>query len=305
MTLINKYIWVVNTLLRAGRRGLTLRELSERWENYENGLGTPLARQTFDRWREGIQATLFVSISCDTKNGYRYFIENPSILTNGELSRWLLDTYTTAEALSGHAQLKSRILTEEIPSNRDWLKDIIAAMQENRVIKLTYCAFHSEESYTFPVEPYCLKMAEKRWYLLAHSINDDRMRLYGLDRIDYMSVTDERFSLPDDFDAREYFATFYGIVCGTGEPVRRIVVRAHGEHQHYLRSLPLHWTQKELTSTKDYADFELRLRPTYDFRMELMRQGCLLEVLEPRDLRREMREMAREMLDLYKEDTAN
>lgn len=32
MTTLEKYIWVVNTLYRAGSHGLSLKELSDKWE---------------------------------------------------------------------------------------------------------------------------------------------------------------------------------------------------------------------------------------------------------------------------------
>ena len=37
--------------------------------------------------------------------------------------------------------------------------------------------------YTFPIEPYCVKLFENRWYVLARN-NRDEMRVYGLDRIE-------------------------------------------------------------------------------------------------------------------------
>ena len=37
-----------------------------------------------------------------------------------------------------------------------------------------------------------------------------------------------------------------------------------------MRTLPLHHSQKEIYACDDYADFELALRPTYDFYMKLL-----------------------------------
>ncbi len=42
-----------------------------------------------------------------------------------------------------------------------------------------------------------------------------------------------------------------------------------GAHQHYMRSLPLHLSQKELCLVMNMPIFQLTLRPTYDFIMEL------------------------------------
>lgn len=86
------------------------------------------------------------------------------------------------------------------------------------------------------------------------------------------------------------------------KPVERIVLRAGKYHQHYLRTLPLHPSQKEIYACEEYADFELTLRPTYDFCMELLRAAGEVEVIEPKWLRHEMHGWVEEMWDMYKDD---
>lgn len=55
MTTLEKYIWVVNALYRAGSHGLSLKELSDKWELDESiSYGEPLPRQTFNRWKDNI-----------------------------------------------------------------------------------------------------------------------------------------------------------------------------------------------------------------------------------------------------------
>lgn len=301
MTTLEKYIWVVNALYRAGSHGLSLKELSDKWELDESiSYGEPLPRQTFNRWKDNILMSLGVNIDCRLKGGYRYYISNPESLANGELLRWLLDTYSTANTLSQNTSLKDRILVEEIPSSRHFLTDIVDAMKGNNVIMATYRNFHYKNSYTFPIAPYCLKMFQKRWYVLALSINEDRLRIYGLDRFENIEITKDHFKFPSDFNAKDFFASFFGVVIDEDIPMQRIVVRAFGVHQHYMRSLPLHLSQKELCSCAEYADFELTLRPTYDFIMELQSYGTMIEVIEPQSLRLTMKCYISDLCRLYK-----
>ena len=116
-----------------------------------------------------------------------------------------------------------------------------------------------------------------------------------------MSVeeTDERFELPEDFDTECFFKDYYGVLCNTGDKAERIVIRAYPPFTHYLRTLPLHHSQKELASTPEYADFELFLHPTFDFLQELFSQINEIEVLEPASLRREIKELTTEIMNLY------
>ncbi len=302
MSLINKYIWIINTLHQAGERGLSLKELNEKWVEIDISYGEPISRQTFDRWKGGILDMMGIVIECHLKGGYRYYIYNPEILKSGELNGWLLDTYTTANALSQNIALKDRILVEEIPSSRSFLTNILGAMRENRVIEITYRGFGKGKDYTFPVAPYCVKMFQKRWYLLGLSVKEERIRIYGLDRIEKVVVGLERFEIPGEFDAKQYFSTFFGVVLDAEVSVQRIVIRANAYHQHYLRSLPLHASQREIFTCDDYADFEFTLRPTYDFCMELLKVGNMIEVMEPLSMRKVMYDWVKDMWDIYKND---
>ncbi len=51
-TLFKEYIWLVNTIRKAGR--ITLAEINERWALTEMSGGLPLARTTFNRHKDAI-----------------------------------------------------------------------------------------------------------------------------------------------------------------------------------------------------------------------------------------------------------
>ena len=93
MTALEKYIWIVRTLYNKGDRGLSLKELNDKWIHDETiSNGEPLPRQAFDRWKGNILMILGVNIECRLKGGNRYYISNPECLSEGGLVRWLLDT---------------------------------------------------------------------------------------------------------------------------------------------------------------------------------------------------------------------
>ena len=300
MSLIQKYIWVVKTIHRAGR--ITLRELNEKWrENIDLSGGLDLQRQTFDRWKGGILDMFGIIIDCEQRGRYNYFIANPEVLENGEMRTWLLDTYGTVDALSNSLAIHDRILTEEIPSSQNFLTTVLEAMKANRVLKITNQSFGKDEANTFAVEPYCVKMSAQRWYLLARNVDKNYLHLYSLDRLTAVEMTEEKFNLPKDFNAKEYFSEYFGIMLNDKVPVQRIVLRADEKHQHYMRTLPLHPSQREIFTCDKYADFELQLRPTYDFYMRLMSFGNMIKVMEPQCLRDELCKWLRKTMEVYSE----
>ena len=299
MSLILKYIWVVKTIHRAGR--ITLKELNEKWRaNVDLSRGEDLPRQTFDRWKGGILDLFGILIDCEQRGGYHYYIANPKELSEGKLRTWLLNTYGTAETLSSNLSIHDRILTENIPSSQDHLSTVLEAMKSNNMLHITFKAFTMKEPKRFLVEPYCVKMSAQRWYMLARNTEHKNLRLYSLDRIETVEISNTRFVLPDDFNAKDYFAECFGIVLDESVPLQTIILRADKYHQNYMRTLPLHPTQREIFACDDYADFELRLRPTYDFYMKLMSFGNMIKVLEPKTLQEEICKWLENTIEMYR-----
>lgn len=299
MSLILKYIWVVKTIHRAGR--ITLKELNEKWRaNVDLSRGEDLPRQTFDRWKSGILDLFGILIDCEQRGGYHYYIANPKELSEGKLRTWLLNTYGTAETLSSNLSIHDRILTENIPSSQDHLSTVLEAMKSNNMLHITFKAFTMKEPKRFLVEPYCVKMSAQRWYMLARNTEHKNLRLYSLDRIEAVEISNTCFVLPDDFNAKDYFAEFFGIVLDESVPLQTIILRADKYHQNYMRTLPLHPTQREIFACDDYADFELKLRPTYDFYMKLMSFGNMIKVLEPKNLQEEICKWLENTIEMYR-----
>lgn len=301
MIQLQKYTWLIDTIRRAGK--ISFEEISERWErNKDLSDYRPLSRATFNRWKDAIFSQFGIIISCQRAGGYLYYIENPEDIDGDNLKKWMLDSFAVGNLIGENLSLKDRILVNQVPSARDYLAALLEAMKENRTVTITYCAFGKTKSYTFCIEPYCVKLFENRWYVLAHNVQYDDIRIYGLDRIEDLKVEDRTFKLPKDFSASDFFSSYYGIVTNMNINPERIVIRAYKDHIPYINSLPLHHSQKLLEDNGEYADFELYLVPTYDFVMRLLHVGAMIEVVSPVSLRKTMKGWISDMYNLYKND---
>ena len=301
MTQLQKYTWLIETIRRAGK--ISHRDLSDKWERCKDLSDCkPLHRATFNRWRDAIFSQFGIIIDCQRVGGYLYYIANPEDIDEDELKKWMLDSFAVGNLIGENLSLKDRILVDQIPSGRDYLTTILEAMKENRVINIEYKAFKYSRSFKIPVEPYCVNLHENRWYMLGHNLSKDTIRLYGLDRIESMEITEQEYKLPKDFSASEYFSNYFGIVTDDRVKPERVILRADKNHTPYLKSLPLHHSQRLIEDTGEYADFELYLSPTYDFVMKLLQTGAMIEVIEPVSLRKAMKGWIYEMHELYKND---
>lgn len=291
--IFRQYIWIIN-ILRQFKK-LTLEEISNLWVNDVVNDGSPLNRASFIRHKDAILNMFGVIIECDKEHGYKYYIANPEVLGDDTIEGWLLSTLTVGSVLSDCLPLRNRILLENVPAGEEYIQTIIQAIKTNRRIKITYQKF-GKPSNEKTISPYVLKLFHQRWYLLSHTGN--HFATYSLDRMQSVSLTDETFEMPEDFSPDVYFAEYFGVL--TDEtPLVHVVLRTYGKTPNYLRTLPLHPSQKEIQQTKEYCDFSLDIRPTDDFIGELLKHADGLEVLEPLDLRQKIRQMIVDNLKRY------
>lgn len=291
--IFHQYIWIINTL--RAHKHLTFEELNRKWQDDEVADGNVLQRSSFNRHRDAILDMFGIIIDCEPKT-YRYYISNPEILNDDSIERWLFSTLTVHGVLADSAAVKERVVLENVPAGVEFLETIIQAIRSGRRLRIDYQKFGAA-GYEKTICPYALKLFHQRWYLLART-EDGQMRIYALDRTSQVELTDEDFKMPDDFSPQDYFSEYYGVLTD-GTPMAHIVIRAHGKTPNYLRTLPLHRSQCEMTSTADYTDFAFDLRPTADFLGQLLSHGDGIEVLEPLELRERMRQLITENLKRY------
>ena len=291
--IFQQYIWIINTLRQYKK--LSLEELNNLWQNDDVNGGAPLSRTTFNRHKDSILDMFGIIIECTTFPGYKYYIANPEVLGDDSIEGWLFSTLTVSTVLSDSVSLRERILLENVPAGEEFLQTIIQALKANRKLLITYQRF-GQDSYEKTIFPYALKLFHQRWYLLAFT--GRHYATYSLDRMLAVSLTEETFERPDDFSPEAYFSEYYGILTDD-TPMAHVVIRTYGSTPNYLRTLPLHASQKELQSTDAYTDFSLDIRPTADFINTLLSHSDGLEVLEPADLRLKICEILTRTLNRY------
>ena len=99
---------------------------------------------------------------------------------------------------------------------------------------------------------------------------------------------------------KDYFECCTGIITSK-EPIETVRIKAYGPAPDYLRTLPLHESQKEEEAGEGYAIFSYEVKLTYDFLQLIMKQGDQVEVLEPKSLRNQMKELANILTSYYKD----
>ena len=295
--LFREYIWLVNTIYKA--RKISLSEINEKWIETDYSGGVEFSRTTFHRHKIAIEDMFGIYIECDRKNGFKYYIGNEYVLQENSVQNWMLSTLSVSSLLAESMSLNERILLENVPSGGEKLKMVIKAMKESKKISITYRRYGGHATRTFDLEPYCIKLFGQRWYMLGR-FADRGFATFSLDRMLEIQMSDENFKFDKDFDAASYFSECFGVMLDENSKPERVKIRAYGYEPYYLRDLPLHHSQREIKSTEEYCDFELRLKITSDFKAKLLSRGEWIEILEPKTLAEEIIEWHQKAIDRYK-----
>ena len=302
-SLISKYVWVIETIYRAGK--ISFKELNEKWLDDEISRGVEIPKRTFDNWRYVIFDMFGIMISNENRGEYRYFIENKEDISKNGLRSWLYNTFCVSNALANSQSIKDRIILEYVPSGQNYLQTIIDAMKENRVLNITYHSYWKDEESNFDVQPYCVKLFRQRWYMVARSTYsyyyEQGPRIYALDRINDLRTTDETFDMPKDWDANDFFNGCYGIIADQTMKPQPVKLKVVAGQANYIRDLRMHESQEEIERNDEFSIFTFFLRPSFDFQQELLWNGEDMEVLEPHWLRKEIAGKIKRMWNKYKE----
>jgi hypothetical protein len=289
---------LLNTLLQY--KQLSYEEINALWRECRLGDGASLPLRTFHQHKSAVEELFGIEIKCNPSNGYRYYISSPDTLKNDSIRKWLLNSFTLSNMITAGHNMKERILFEDIPRGTEYLQTVIEAMQKSKELQIDYQQFYGHRE-TFNIQPYAMKVYYQRWYVVGYIKELGGIRNIALDRTLEMNISDTSFTLPLNFNAEKYYAYTVGIYVNEELKPTKVKIRAYGNQIEYLRSLPLHRSQKEGASKYgEFCDFEYRLCLTPELSTHILAMGENVEVLEPVELREEIKRKLTECLTKYK-----
>ena len=298
--LFQRLIWLADTVYSA--KHITMDEIDSRWSKspYNNDHESRYGKRNFSRHKDTIAELFGIEIVCDRSTN-TYSINDVSRASGSDVRAWIINTFALNNLTNISAGMRERVIFEEIPEGMRYLSIIINAMKDNRKLVMSYQGFKRTEPHTFLLDPYCLKVFKQRWYLVGKPEDhpeEKEPRVYALDRVKDLAVTDKPFHLPAAFKPATFFENQFGIDRSKTK-AEKIRVKVSAYDANFLISLPLHASQRVVESNDEYTVFEYRLAPTYDFIMELRKFGSKMEVLAPESLREEFAREARQLSKLY------
>ena len=278
---------------------ITYEEINRRWKNTDFSDGNDFPKRTFVQCKKGVEEMFEVNIDCDPAQGYAYYIANLDDFRKNKSLQWLLNSFCTKELLSESEKVKDRIVYEEIPEKAEYLSLALDALKNNLLLKITYQPYSESETTDYVVHPYCMRLYKQHWYVLGYSETHKDLRHFAINRMVDLEIKSETFVYPDDFSPENYYGNSVGIYVDKKLLAKQVKLRVYGNEVNYFRSLPLHNSQREVFTEKEYSDFVYTLCETPDLIAEILRKGSKVEVLEPQSLKEKIADELNRMLNFY------
>ncbi len=178
-----------------------------------------------------------------------------------------------------------------------YLQELQRALLHQYRIRLGYAKKGKGEADLYQVDPYTLVFHKGGIYLLGKAHNRGAMRLFALERICGVEVTRQRFEIPDGYQPEEHFSSAFGLVSDTPLKVR---VRFSPEVAHAIRERIWMAGQKISSDSEGRVTIEFEAAGQMELVSWILSYGMHAEVLEPPELRKEVKRQVKEMRDFYR-----
>lgn len=266
-----------------GNRGVSVQELL----NYINDhMETSVTERTIQRDIGDILVLFGIDITFDRTVG-GYLINDRFENQENRLSEMLMN-FELLNAVDECPNMRSYILPEHHrPVFSKYMPQLIYAVKHQCLISFEYVLYRhgGEVIVKERVLPHYIKESNQLWYLLAYDANGYLLKAYGIDRIRKLVVHSSRFERNIDVDVKDMYQDCYGIWNDDNIPVENIVLQYDARDGYFLKSMPLHHSQKVLVDDGKMFRISLQLKITNDFVMALLARSRSLEVIAPLHLR--------------------
>ena len=300
MSKLKKCLYLINLMERKGP--MTLKEINDCYEYSSLYEGDEIQPRTFLRYREYIEETFPCYIDFNQRIG-KYELRRHKALYGEDDS--LYDYLLSAYHIEGMTELalkhRDKIMLTEAPTGVENVQMILEAIDKKKGILCDYYSYNKKSVKQQKLIPYFLRTWENRWYLVAEPDNHHHgQSVFALERMDNISLTEEKMLPSKKITADEYFDGSFGVNHSDDQKPERILIKVYSTQVEYIRALPIHESQKEIETTGEWSIFEYRLVPCYNFYQQLLWHREKIELLEPMYVRDEMKKVLESMIAKYK-----
>ena len=226
----------------------------------------------------------------------------------------LLDKATTCakneieKTFFKNANMKAELLSERIyvigdtlshsEEFGDTLGKLVRAVAESFKQKIAYAKVNGEVSERI-IHPLGIVCKRNVWYVIAYAPERKDYRTFRVDQIiSVVNHENSTFKYPKGFRITDHIGDSWGVYCD--DPVRRVQLKFSRAVANRVKNLRYHHSQEIIEEGRDGSLIvEFEACGFKELQSWILQWGPEVEVLEPIDLREQVRERARQVVQLY------
>ena len=148
---MNKYVWLVDTIHRAGK--ISLEDINRKWLDNDLSEGIEIPKRTFHKWRIAIEEMFGLIIENENRGEYRYFILNDDeiqVIADNK------DNYFKDQGIENMPDIMAKLIKEtlspdDMTLNKDWLHNEIMEQKMWIQIPVNSIRYHFYQKFTLRV----------------------------------------------------------------------------------------------------------------------------------------------------------
>lgn len=180
--------------------------------------------------------------------------------------------------------------------NSSIFNKVFEAICDRKIIEFKHTSYyHRDKVASYSLNPFLLKEYKNRWYVVGET--NEGFRTFGLDRLSNIHITDKTFVSKFE-KALEKFDHTVGLNFCDYEP-SLIKLSFHKSQEPYLKSLPIHYSQKIFPIIDNRFELTLFLSYNFELKQELLKYGHLLKVLSPAFIKEDFKLELNKALEHY------
>ena len=175
---------------------------------------------------------------------------------------------------------------EENPflTGREHINTLYNAIVNKQTLIIEYHPFKSDSDISFNLHPYHLKQYNNRWFLFGLNEKDKKITNVALDRIKLIKDSKTHYIINESIDFSEFFDDIIGVTIPENKDTNKILLKIDIDLWPYIKTKPLHGSQKIKEENERFAIIQLELLFNYELESLILSYGEKVEIVEPKGL---------------------
>ncbi|MFK8054946.1 MAG: helix-turn-helix transcriptional regulator [Saprospiraceae bacterium] len=171
-----------------------------------------------------------------------------------------------------------------------WIDSLYEIIAKEHRAYITYQSFTAREARPILFEPYFLKEARNRYFVLGRERGSQRTLTLALDRIQEVKDTGDKFELQPGLDIETFFKHTVGVSVSDKDP-EEVVLHVSRYRAPYILTKPIHHSQTQTAIGDRYVELTLYVQLSFELESEILSFGSDVQVVKPMHLRRRIRKI--------------